>query len=278
MNESLLSRGRKVALVTGASSGIGRCIALQLAQEGYDVVLTARRLELLNELAAEIERTGDSRCVTIPLDLAASDGASRLIEQVRALNIPINYLVNNAGVTVEGQYLDHDWEAHRGLSQLMSIAPAQLIHHFLPDMLEKRDGNVLNVASLGAFWPCFPGITLYAGAKSFLVRLTHTLAVEYAESGVRFSVVCPFTTRTAFIDTPNTREIVKRMPGFMIQSPETVARIAIDGVRRQRVVQHTSALNHALAILLTCLPPRWIAAGIIRYMALGKSDTQPIDS
>src|SRR3546814_5852579 len=92
-------------------------------------------------------------------------------------------------------------------------------------MLRAKGGKGLNIASLGAFWPSFPGITLYAGAKSFLVRMTNTLAVEYVGSGVTFTVLCPFTTRTAFIDTPNTRGIVEKMPGFMIQSPEAVARI-----------------------------------------------------
>src|SRR3546814_18077276 len=88
------------------------------------------------------------------------------------------------------------------------------------DVCSSDLGKVLNIASLGAFWPSFPGITLYAGAKSFLVRMTNTLAVEYVGSGVTFTVLCPFTTRTAFIDTPNTRGIVEKMPGFMNQTPE----------------------------------------------------------
>jgi uncharacterized protein len=262
--ESTTNSG-KFALVTGASSGIGRCIAQRLAAEGYDIVLTARRRQLLKELANEIQESTNSRCVVI-----------RLVEEVRARGIPINYLVNNAGATVEGRFLDHDWETQRAFVQLMSTAPAQLIHAFLPDMIAAGDGKVLNIASLGAFWPCFPGITLYAGAKSFLVRLTHTLAIEYTNSGVTFSVLCPFTTRTAFIDTPKTRGIVAGMPGFMVQSPETVARIGIEGIRKGRVVQHTSVLNRALAVALTTLPPGLIASGIVRFMALGQRPSEQV--
>src|SRR3546814_7643731 len=95
----------------------------------------------------------------------------------------------------------------------------------------------------------FPYTTLFR-SKSFLVRMTNTLAVEYVGSGVTFTVLCPFTTRTAFIDTPNTRGIVEKMPGFMIQSPEAVARIGLEAVEKGKVVAHTSALNHAMAVEL----------------------------
>src|SRR3546814_18589011 len=114
-----------------------------------------------------------------------------------------------------------------------------MYHAVPPEMVKAKSGKIRNIASLGAFGPSFPGITLYAGAKSFLVRMTNTLAVEYVGSGVTFTVLCPFTTRTAFIDTPNTRGIVEKMPGFMIQSPEAVARIEIGSTAwRERGCQY----------------------------------------
>src|SRR3546814_11919000 len=99
--------------------------------------------------------------------------------------------------------------------------------------------------------------------------MTNTLAVEYVGSGVTFTVLCPFTTRTAFIDTPNTRGIVEKMPGFMIQSPAAVARIGLEAVEKGKVVAHTSALNHAMAVALTEIPPHLISTGLVRLMALG---------
>jgi len=263
------SRPRPLALVTGASSGIGRSIATQLAAKGYDLILAARRMPLLEEAAREIGLATGAHCIPIRSDLSAPDGAQALVAEIRRRNLRVQYLVNNAGVTVEGRFLVHDWEQQRAFVQLMSTTPAELIHAFLPDMLEARSGKVLNIASLGAFWPSFPGITLYAGAKSFLVRLTNTLAIEYLGSGVTFTVLCPFTARTAFIDTPNTRGIVEKMPDFMIQSPETVARIGIEAVEKGTVIAHTSLLNRALAVVLTVLPPRLIGVGIVRFMALG---------
>lgn len=262
----------RTALITGASAGIGREIALLLAKDGYDVVLTARRLPILEDLAGEIERSTGRRAVPIRSDLSEPAGATKLVNEIRTRGLEIDYLVNNAGVTLEGLYLDNDWEAQRGFVQLMSLSPAELTHSLLPGMLERGHGAVLNVASLGAFWPAFPGISLYAGAKSFLVRMTNTLAVEYPDSGVTFTVVCPFTTKTAFIESPTLTPIVDQMPKFMIQSPQHVARVGLGAVKQGKTVAHTSVLNHALATLLTVLPAKLVSRALIKYMSLGRDD------
>jgi len=262
----------RTALITGASSGIGREIALLLARDGYDVVLTARRLPLLEELAAEIEHKGGRRAHAIRSDLAEPAGATKLAEELDAQGLQIDYLVNNAGVTLEGRYLDNDWEAQRAFVQLMSLSPAELTHRLLPGMLDRGHGAVLNVASLGAFWPAFPGISLYAGAKSFLVRMTNTLSVEYAGSGVTFSVVCPFTTRTAFLDGETIAPIVDKMPQFMVQSPKHVAQVGLRAVKKRKTIAHTSPLNHALATVLTVLPAGLVNRALVAYMSLGRDD------
>jgi short-subunit dehydrogenase len=260
------------ALITGASAGIGREIALLLARDGYDVVLAARRVSLLDELATDIQRTTGRRAVAIRSDLSEPAGATKLADELQTQGLHIDYLVNNAGVTVEGLYLDNDWEAQRAFVQLMSLSPAELTHRLLPAMIERGHGAVLNVASLGAFWPAFPGISLYAGAKSFLVRLTNTLAVEYANSGVTFSVVCPFATRTAFLDGPTIAPIAAKMPKFMVQSPKHVAQVGLDAIEHGKTIAHTSLLNHALATLLTVLPVRLVNRALVAYMSLGRDD------
>ena len=262
----------RTALITGASSGIGREMAYLLARDGHDVVLTARRQPLLEELAAEIERATGRRAVAIRSDLSRPDGATDLSDELSNRDLHVDYLVNNAGVTIEGLYLDNDWEVQRAFVQLMSISPAELTHRLLPAMVNQGHGVVLNVASLGAFWPAFPGISLYAGAKSFLVRMTNTLSVEYAGCGVTFSVVCPFTTRTAFLDGETIAPIVAKMPNFMVQSPERVATIALRAVKKRKTIVHTSLLNHSLATLLTVLPAPLVNRGLVAYMSLGRDD------
>jgi short-subunit dehydrogenase len=264
--------GRDVALVTGASSGIGVEIARLLARRGSDLVLAARRTERMEELAGALRRDHGVRVQVLFSDLSRPGAGRALWEEVTGRGLRIACLVNNAGATLEGRYLDHATDAQIGVVNLLSVNPAELTHCCLPAMLERGAGHVLNVSSLGAYWPCFPGISVYAGCKWFLVNLTRTLAAEYRGSGVRFSCVVPFTTSTAFLDTPTNRAIVARMPRFMIQSPEAVARIAVDGMEAGRVVQHTSSVNRALAGLLRLLPPSLVGRAIVGFMSLGRDD------
>lgn len=268
------TRDRPVALVTGASSGIGAELARQLGAQGRDLVLAARRREPMEQLAAELERLHGIRVRVFTADLSVPGSGRALHEQITGAGLWVDFLVNNAGATLEGRYLDHSTEAQSGSVQLLAATPAELVHLCLPAMLEAGRGGVLNVSSLGAYWPCFPGISVYAGCKWFLVNLTRTLAAEYRGSGVKFSAVVPFTTRTAFLDTPTNREIVGRMPAFMIQAPEEVARIALEGVEAGHVVQHTSPLNRVLAGMLRLAPASLVGRAIVAFMSIGRDDLQ----
>src|SRR3546814_2088318 len=120
---------------------------MQLAERGHDLVLTARRLPLLEEAAEEIGKATGAQCVAIRSDLSDVDGAQQLIAEIRRRNLRVSYLVTNAGVTVEGRFLDHAWKQQRALVQLMSTSPAELIHTSLPAMLKAKRGEVLNIPS-----------------------------------------------------------------------------------------------------------------------------------
>ncbi|RHW28109.1 SDR family NAD(P)-dependent oxidoreductase [Nocardioides immobilis] len=263
---------RDVALVTGASSGIGVEIARLLASRGHNLVLAARRTELMEDLAQRLRNSHGVDVLVLACDLSLPGAARSLHKQVVDSGRQVTLLVNNAGATLEGRYLDFATAEQTGSVNLLAVNPAELIHCCLPAMLERGDGRVLTISSLGAYWPCLPGITVYAGSKALVVNLTRTLDAEYRGSGVRFSATVPFTTDTAFIDTPTNREIVGRMPRFMIQTPADVARIAIDGVDAGRIVQHTSVVNRLLAGILKTLPPALVARAIIAFMSLGRDD------
>jgi len=274
-HSSPTSTALPVALVTGASSGLGWLFAERLAAAGYDVVLSARRVDRLEELAAQITKRFHVRAYPIACDLGAVDGASMLVKEIHARGLHVSYLVNNAGVTVEGDFLDHSWDEQRACTQLMALTPAELIHLLLPDMIERGEGRVLNVGSVGAYWPSFPGMTLYGPSKSYLLKLTRTLALEYRDSGVRFSVVCPFLTQTAFLDGPITRQIVAQVPRGIIADPADVVDQALSAVKAGRVVQHTSLLNRVLVLALTLVPPALIDRVILRFMSLADKPTKP---
>lgn len=267
-----MADARPVALVTGASSGIGAEIARQLAAKGHDLALAARRTGLMEELAEELRTAHGVAVDVFGIDLSAPGSGGTLHQRVVDAGLRVEYLVNDAGATLEGRFLDFTTEQQVGLVHLLAVTPSELVHRCLPSMLEQRRGTVLTISSLGAYWPCFPGITVYAGAKSLVVNLTRTLATEYRGQGVTFSAAVPFATDTDFLASPTNRRIVGHMPGFMLQRPEDVARIAIDGAATGRVVQHTSFLNMAIAGLMKVLPPSLVGRAIVAFMSLGRAD------
>ncbi|WP_354700030.1 FabG-like 3-oxoacyl-(acyl-carrier-protein) reductase [Paraconexibacter sp. AEG42_29] len=263
---------REVALVTGASSGIGVELARQLAAAGHDLALAARRTALMEQLADELRRNHSVRVDIFQSDLGRAGAGADLHRRIADAGLQVSYLVNNAGATLEGRYLDFTAEEQISIINLLAVNPAELMHLCLPGMLEAGRGTMLTISSLGAYWPCFPGITVYAGAKALVVNLTRTLDAEYGAHGVTFSATVPFTTDTAFLDTPTNRQIVGRMPNSMIQSPQRVASIAIDGAAHGRLVQHTSPLNRVLAGLLTVMPPKLVGRAILAFMSMGRDD------
>ena len=211
------------AIVTGASSGIGAAFARLLARQGYDVVVVARRVERLKSLAAELEDRHGIAVTPIRLDLASPDAAAELERELEHSGEPVDVLVNNAGYEVDGPFLSSDWPTHEAHARVLALLPTELIHRFLPGMLERGSGRVVNVASVGGLLPCVPNEGLYAPAKHFIVALTRALAIEYAGRGVSFTVSCPGGTSTELLDRGNAARLASSMPRFTIQSAEDVA-------------------------------------------------------
>lgn len=211
------------AVVTGASSGIGREFARVLAGKGYDVVLVARRAERLAELASELEQRHRVRCLVVPMDLADAVAPERIHAAVTKEDWQVDVLVNNAGLTPDARFLDRPWEWQAGVVNVMATGPLHLVHLFLPGMLARRHGYVVNVSSAGAWYPSTPTQTLYGATKVFLMRATQTLADEYPHSGVSFTTVCPGVTRTEILDIPLSAKAVEGLPAALIDSPHKVA-------------------------------------------------------
>jgi short-subunit dehydrogenase len=189
-----------MAVVTGASSGIGRSYAERLASNGMDVVVVARRLEALNALKRELER-GGARVRTIVADLARAEDVQRLGAELATL--PVELLVNNAGVAHYMPFAQLPVERARELVDVNALAPVLLTRAVIPGMVERGRGAIINVASLLAFSgaaraPHLPQRAVYAATKAFLVTLTEILAAELAGTGVKIQVVCPGVVRSEF--------------------------------------------------------------------------------
>jgi short-subunit dehydrogenase len=240
------------ALVTGASSGIGAAIAREYASRGVPLVLTARREDRLETLAAELrERV---HCVVIAADLADPEAPAALHAQVRERGLAIGTLVNNAGFGVPGRYLSADWRAHADFLQVMVVAVARLTHLFLPAMEAAGRGRILNVASLAGLVPASAGHTLYGASKAWMIRFSEALALESGPRGVHVTALCPGFTFSEFHDVTGMRAQVSRLPKFLWQDSATVARIGVDAVEAGRTRVVCGAANRLIAFATHYLP------------------------
>ncbi|MGH9346662.1 MAG: SDR family NAD(P)-dependent oxidoreductase [Vicinamibacterales bacterium] len=251
---------RRTALITGASSGIGQAFAGELAARGFDLVVVARREDRLRALAASIEERHGRRVHVFTVDLADPGASARLCEQLAAAGVSVDVLVNNAGFAVPGAFVRSDWPRHAEFLQVMLVAVVELTYRLLPGMIDRGYGRVINVASLAALLPGVAGHTLYAAAKSFLIRFSESLATEVAPRGVHVTAVCPGFTFTEFHDVSGTRDIVSRMPSFMWMTATAVARHGCDAVMAGRRVSVPGRVNSAIATLARLLPPRIVHA------------------
>ncbi len=248
----------RTALITGASAGIGRAFAAVLAAEGYDVILTARRVERLETLAEALETRHGVAAHVMPEDLADPAAPGRLAEAIRARGLHVDLLINNAGFGVPGSYAGTTWRQQDDFLQVMVVAVAELTHRLLPGMIERRWGRIVNVASLAGLLPGVAGHTLYAASKAFLVRFSESLSLEVGRHGVLVTAVCPGFTLSEFHDVTGTRALVNTMPRYMWLDAETVAREGYAAVMRGDPVRVTGRLNATLAVATRLLPQRMV--------------------
>ena len=178
---------RPIALITGASAGIGEEFARLFASRGYDLILAARREDRLQDLAAEL-----AGCTThcIGVDLAKSKGPEKLIARIRELDLKVDVLVNNAGVISTEPMLEENGDSLTNLLNLNVRALTQLTHHFGQQMVGRGYGRILNVASVASFQPV-PGMAVYAASKAFVLSLTESLSEELRGTGVTVTASAP---------------------------------------------------------------------------------------
>lgn len=248
---------RPLALVTGASAGIGAAFARELAARGYDLVLTARRSDRLQALADELKAAHDADSTIIVADLDQPGSPQRIVDALDEQRLAVDLLVNNAGYGVPGFLRDQDWPVHRDFLHIMVSTPVELAWRLLPGMLARGHGRILNIASVAGLIPGTAGHTLYAASKSFLVKFSQSLALEYRNRGVNTCAVCAGFTLSEFHDVNGARPLMDRMPKWVWLQADRVARDALDAVERGKVVQ-ISGLLYKTIYVLTKLMPDWL--------------------
>ena len=251
----------RLALVTGASAGIGAAFARLYASHGYDLVLTARRESRLRELSDEIRLSHGVEVLVIPADLADAKAPGAILDEIAAHGRGVDALVNNAGYGMPGAFTGSAWEEHAAFLQVMVAAPCELAHKVLPGMLERRFGRIVNVASLAGLAPGGPGATLYGAAKAFMVRFSQSLHQELQGGGVHVSALCPGFTYSEFHDANQTRaQINETIPAWLWMGADEVAAAGYEAAEANRPICVTGAPNKVLAALGKIVPDEWAMA------------------
>ncbi len=244
-----------IALITGASSGIGQAFAAQLAAEGHPLVLVARRRERLEELAGRLRDEHGVSVRVLVHDLADPAAPARIVEELAQADVAVEILVNNAGYGVPGAYLSSPWQTHADFLQVMLTAVAELSYRLAAEMKVRGKGRIINVASLaGLVSPVAGGHTLYAAVKAWMIRFSESLAPELKPHGIGVIAVCPGFTYSEFHDVTGMREKVSKLPDYLWQSAEAVAREGLAAARRGDVVYVTGRVNRVVLWLSRHLP------------------------
>jgi hypothetical protein len=242
------------ALITGASAGLGAELAKLCAAGGYDVVLVARSAKRLAEMADGLARAHGVEARPLVADLALPAAPAEIFAQVSAT--PVDILINNAGFGVRGAFAETDWEAESRLLQVNVAALTHLTKLFLPGMVRRRSGRILNVASTAAFVPG-PFMAMYYASKAFVLSFSEAVANEVQGTGVTVTALCPGPTRTEFAEAAGITDS-KLFHGPAMEAAD-VARIGYQAMMTGKVSVVAGARNRWLMRGARLIPRQWAA-------------------
>jgi len=261
------------AIVTGASGGMGTAFTKSLAQRGYSVLAVARGVEPLVRMAEELKKDG-AMVETLAADLASAEGVKIVVDRAHALG-DIELLVNNAGLSTSGDFLDQSADKEIQSIRVNVEALYTLTRKIVPGMVARKRGGILNIASIVAF-QAIPYWTTYAATKAFVLAFGEGLAYELRDSGVRVVTVCPGFTKTGLYADSGVPGMAGRLLPFA--TPEEVVRVALAAYDAGRVVRVVGLTNRLLAISGALTPRfilRWLMAKMFAPTTAGAGSSGP---
>lgn len=225
----------RTALITGASAGLGLEFALQLAKQNCNLVLVARREGRLKEIAAQLASEHGVRVDSFAADLSLPDAPADIEAFCKEQGLAIDQLINNAGVAGPELLEDTGWQAQAQFFELMMISVAQMCHRFMPPMLERGSGRVINIASFAGRIARAAGSN-YGPSKAYLIALSEELALQCKGTGVHVTALCPGFTHTDFHQTAGLTDMKNRTPSFIWYPAETVVREGLAANERGKAI------------------------------------------
>jgi len=259
------SKNEKHALITGASSGIGYELAKLFAKDNYNLVLVGRNHDTLNQVAGEMsELSGSIHTHIIVADLFEPESAQKIYDRTQELGITVNVLVNDAGQGEWGRFAKTDLEREISLVQLNIVSLMSLTKFYLKDMVERREGKILQLASSVSKAPS-PYLAVYAATKAFVLSFTEALAEELKETGVSITALQPDATDTDFFHKAKAENTVTYKERDLY-SPEEVALAGYEGLMNGDTTVLPGFMNKTQAVMNTIMPDSAIAANMSKQM------------
>jgi uncharacterized protein len=243
---------RRTALITGASSGFGAGFAKLFARDGFDVVLVARSGAVMEELAQELEERHGIAATVLPKDLSRPGACHDIVENLRQRHVRVDALVNNAGFAQYGPFADGDPAELVDMLHVNVVALSELTRAFLPGMVERGWGRILNLGSVGSFAPA-PMTAAYAATKAYVLSLSLALQDELRGTGVTVTALCPGPTETGFQARAEMADS-KLVAGRRLDSADEVVHAGYEAMRKGRPYLVTGATSRAFAFGSRFLP------------------------
>jgi len=249
------------ALITGASKGIGKGIAIELAKRNNNLLLVARGGAQLATLAEEIKRDYKVDCRFLAIDLATIDAADKVFNWCQENNFAINILVNNAGYGISGPFLNHSMAAYQDMMQVNMSTPLGLILKIIPFLKQHPKAYILNIASAAAY-QAVPGLTIYAATKSYVLSASRGIRYELRDTNISVTVLCPGATDTNFANRANiTNEKAVKAAAKLNMKAEAVAEMAVKGMYAGKAELITGFINKIGKFLTVILPKSILEKG-----------------
>ena len=255
---------KPTALITGASNGIGYEFAHIFAKNGYDVVLVARSEHQLHQLAHDLEKEYQTKTKVFSLDLSQSGSVEKIYNELHQEKIIIDCLVNNAGFGAFGFFIENDWEKENQMIQLNILALTHLTKLFVKDMVIRKKGKILNVASTAAFQPG-PLMAVYYATKAFVLFLSEAIANELKGSGVTITALCPGPTESGFQSAASMEES-KLVKNKKLPTSKQVAEYGYKAMMKGKRVAIHGLINKIMTFSLR-LTPRKIVTSVVRKLS-----------
>lgn len=235
------------ALITGASSGIGETFAHALAKQGLDLILVARSEDKLRALAKQLSELYSRRVEVVMADLSLDGAAAKVKAASDALGMPVDLLINNAGFGTFGAFYKQEPARERQEILLNAAAVVDMTHAFLPDMIERKHGGVINVASLAAFQP-LPYMAIYAATKAFVLSFSEALRAEVRAKGVQVMALCPGPVDTPFFEATGDTKLRGTVPKSTMMTVDAVVTISLKAFKASKRVCVPGLTSKAMAL------------------------------